>query len=83
MHWHITDDEAFPWLLKYFTQITKTGAYSDKLIYTATDIAHIIDYANSRGVQIIPEIDTPGHTWSWGKSDELSDITLKCGIQYG
>jgi hexosaminidase len=50
MHWHITDDEAFPWLLKYFTQITKTGAYSDKLIYTATDIAHIIDYANSRGV---------------------------------
>lgn len=18
MHWHITDDEAFPWLLKYF-----------------------------------------------------------------
>lgn len=86
LHWHITDDESFPLLLTKYSQITETSKFSDAWIFTKSDVQHLIEYAMARGVMIVPEIDTPGHTWSWGKSPDLADITLTCGSkipQYG
>lgn len=61
MHWHITDDESFPLLLTNYSRITHTSKYSENEYYTKSDVSYLIEYASIRGVQIIPEIDSPAH----------------------
>jgi hexosaminidase len=50
---------------KDFLAFDNMGAYSDREVYTSHDIEDIIDYAKAYGIIVLPEIDTPGHTYSW------------------
>ncbi|KPP67260.1 beta-hexosaminidase subunit alpha-like [Scleropages formosus] len=36
-------------------------------VYTQADIRKMVSHARLRGIRIIPEFDSPGHTQSWGK----------------
>ncbi|CAD8134243.1 unnamed protein product [Paramecium octaurelia] len=86
LHWHITDDESFPLLLTNYSQITNTSKHWDTAYFTKSDVSYIIEYASIRGVQIIPEIDSPAHAQSWGRSPELAEMVITCGStikQYG
>lgn len=67
-HWHVVDDQSFPYTLRKFPQMAQKGAYHPKLVYTRDDIERIKKEARLRGIRVIPEFDTPGHTFSWGKS---------------
>lgn len=67
-HWHLTDAESFPIRLPSVPEFAEKGAWSKKAIYEPKDVAHIIKYALYRGIRVVPEVDTPGHTYSFGKS---------------
>jgi hexosaminidase len=75
-HWHLTDAESFPIVLPSAPEFSQKGAWSKKAIYTKKDVDHIIKYALYRGIRVIPEIDTPGHTYAMGHA--YPDMITNC-----
>ncbi|KAI8373746.1 glycoside hydrolase superfamily [Blakeslea trispora] len=70
-HWHITDSHSFPLKLDNTPELANQGAYKlfqKRLIYTTNHVKKVVEYAYERGIRVIPEIDMPAHTGSWGKA---------------
>ena len=57
LHLHLTDDQAYTIPSKVFPRFT-----TPHNCYTEQEIAELVQYAYERDVQIVPEIDTPGHS---------------------
>lgn len=72
-HWHLSDTQAMPLDLKTRPELTKLGAYSPDKIYTNQDIKEIVHHAKVRGIQVIPEFDTPSHV---GEGWQNTNLTL-------
>ncbi|KAJ7776765.1 N-acetylhexosaminidase [Mycena maculata] len=62
LHWHVVDSQSFPLEIPGYTALSEKGAYSASSVYTASDVKNIVTYAAARGIDVVPEIDTPGHT---------------------
>lgn len=67
LHLHLTDDQGWRIEIKSWPQLTEIGAQTQVNgngggFYTQEQYQEIVEYARSRYVMIIPEIDTPGHT---------------------
>ena len=56
-HIHLSDDQGWRIQIDKYPLLTQNGVF-----YTKADMREIIAYASKYGVEIIPEIDMPGHT---------------------
>lgn len=68
---HLTDDQGWRIEIKSRPELTEKGAFRkeggspqgpDNGFYTQEDIKDIIEYAAQRNIEVIPELDIPGHS---------------------
>jgi len=70
-HWHLTDDQGWRLPVPEYPRLTEIGSLrKDQRIrwlspaagfYSESEISEIVDYASQRHIEIIPEVDLPGH----------------------
>ncbi|KAJ4375848.1 Glucosamine-6-phosphate isomerase (Glucosamine-6-phosphate deaminase) (GNPDA) (GlcN6P deaminase) [Neocucurbitaria cava] len=63
-HLHVTDAQSWPLEIPSIPELSAKGAYRPDLVYTAKDFREIQRHAAIQGVEMITEIDMPGHTSS-------------------
>lgn len=68
LHLHLTDNQAWRLPMDNYPNLVKDGTYyydfpelSGKY-YTKEDLKEVVRYAGVRGIEIIPEVDLPGHS---------------------
>jgi hexosaminidase len=68
LHWHLTDDQGWRLEIRKYPRLTSVGAWRVEPdgtryggFYTQDEVRDIVRFAASRHVQIVPEIDMPGH----------------------
>ncbi|MCC8067909.1 MAG: beta-N-acetylhexosaminidase [Clostridiales bacterium] len=57
LHWHLTDDQGWRIESRRFPKLHQNSVD----YYTQEEIREICEFARVRGVEVIPEIDMPGH----------------------
>ena len=69
LHWHLTEDQGWRIAIDKYPKLTEIGAWRKNKdgelyggFYSKDDIKEIIDYAKKRNVEIVPEIELPGHS---------------------
>ncbi|MCD7715295.1 MAG: beta-N-acetylhexosaminidase [Lachnospiraceae bacterium] len=58
LHWHLSDDQGWRIESRKFPRLQEVS----EAYFTQDEIRDVVQYAALRGVEIIPEIDLPGHT---------------------
>ena len=67
LHWHLIDAQSFPYQSKTYPLLAEKGSYDyPDATYNDRDIAMLIEYGSNRGIRLVPEVDMPAHTSSWG-----------------
>lgn len=76
LHWHLTEDQGWRIEIRKHPRLTEVGAWRSATrdseqprdergryggFYTQAQIREVVAYAAERGVQIVPEIEMPGH----------------------
>ena len=77
-HWHLTEDQGWRIEIKKYPKLTEVGAWRDSKVcawgdvkpdgiryggfYTREDIKEVVEYAKERFIEIVPEVDIPGHS---------------------
>lgn len=77
-HWHLTEDQGWRIEIKKYPRLTEVGAWRNSKVlgwgevkpdgqryggfYTQQDAREIVAYARERFIEIVPEVDIPGHS---------------------
>ncbi|WP_297832301.1 family 20 glycosylhydrolase [uncultured Rikenella sp.] len=80
-HWHLTDDQLWTIEIKKYPELTAKGAVrtegdgsTHRGFYTQDEIREVVAYAAARYIDVIPEIEMPGHA----KAALVSHPELSC-----
>lgn len=79
LHWHMNEQQSFPFVSESVPKLTQYGAYDKSKLYYKEDIQGIVEYARQRGVMVLPEFDAPAHVsfgWNWGVEHQESKLVL-------
>jgi hexosaminidase len=68
LHWHLTDDQGWRLEIRKYPRLASVGAWRIDPngtryggYYTQDEVRDILRFATARHVQIVPEIEMPGH----------------------
>ena len=74
LHWHLTDDQGWRIEIKKYPALTQVGSRRGSShfgrvsqtenncgFYTQEEIRRVVAYAGERGMEVVPEIEIPGH----------------------
>ncbi len=65
LHWHLTEDQGWRLAVPRYPRLTSVAAWRgpDRYggFYTADDVREVVAYATARGIEVVPEIELPGH----------------------
>jgi len=74
LHWHLTDDQGWRIEIRRYPNLTRIGGWRVPATapgapplphtggyYTRAQIREIVAYARARAIEIVPEIEMPGH----------------------
>jgi hexosaminidase len=68
-HWHLTEDQGWRIEIKKFPLLTEVGAWRTEAdgsryggYYTQEEIREVVAYALDRHIEVVPEIEMPGHS---------------------
>lgn len=94
-HWHLTDEDGWRIAIEKYPKLTTIGGIGDRTnkntpaqFYTQQQIKDIVVYAANRNIEVIPEIDMPGHAtasnraypeYSGGGTKEHPEFTFNPG----
>lgn len=94
-HWHLTDEPGWRIEIKNYPKLTTIGGRgnfsnpnAEARYYTQEDIRELVKYAADRNIEVIPEIDMPGHAtaanraypeYSGGGNEKHPDFTFHPG----
>ena len=67
-HWHLTDDQGWRIEIRKYPRLTQAGGWRTEPdgsrhggFYTQSQIREVVAHATRRGIEVIPEIEMPGH----------------------
>jgi len=76
-HWHLTDDQGWRIEIKAYPLLSRIASYREGTMighdfnssdhiryggcYSQDDVREVVAYARERGIEVVPEIDLPGH----------------------
>ena len=77
-HWHLTEDQGWRLQIPQYPKLTSVGAWRDRSMtvysppqfdnrayggfYTVEDAKEVVAYAKQRFINVVPEIEMPGHS---------------------
>ena len=74
-HWHLSDNQGWRIEIKAYPQLCEIAAVGNNSdgnapakFYTQDEVREIIAYAAERHIEVIPEIDMPGHATAFVKA---------------
>ena len=102
-HWHLTEDQGWRIEIKRYPELTKIGSRRSETVlgcnteiydgvpydgyYTQREIREVVAYAAERFIEVIPEIEMPGHasaalaTYPWlGCTGEGYKVQTRWGV---
>ena len=69
LHWHLTEDQAWRIAIDKYPRLESVASKRTEIdgseyagIYSKEHIREIVEYASKKGIEVIPEIELPGHS---------------------